>query len=397
MTFLFWLSLITIFYTYAGYPLAIAALARLRPRPWLRQAWPVTAHPPLSIVMAVHNGGTQLQSKLDHLLELDPTLVHEVIVVSDGSTDRTSNILALASDARLKPLVLRDQVGKAAAVNRGIAMAAGEILLFVDLRPRITDGALASLLANFADPQVGCVAGELVLNTEGHDPTVSAVSELYWRYEQWIRNCEAAVDSPVGVYGGFYAVRRSLATQAPPGLILDDMFQPLCVIRQGYRSVLDRSAEVVDMWPPQAAGEFKRKVRTLAGNFQLLALAPWLITLQNRLLFQLLSHKLLRLAVPWLLALLLLSTLFLGSHSASFRGFAFLQILFWAMAAAALRWRLPGLQRIAAPASALLLLNAAAVAGLYTYLFTPGPLWKIWSPTPHALLDTPATVARNPQ
>jgi cellulose synthase/poly-beta-1,6-N-acetylglucosamine synthase-like glycosyltransferase len=318
-------------------------------------------------------------------------------VVSDGSTDATASILGQRNDLRLRPIILPRQSGKAAALNPGIEAATGEIILFVDIRPRISPGALDALLANFADPSVGCVAGELLLKTPGHDATTSAVSGLYWRYEQGIRNCEAAVDSPVGVYGGFYAIRRVLATANPPGVILDDMFQPLSIIRQGYRSVLERTAFVTDTWPASTAGEFNRKVRTLAGNFQLIAMAPWLLTPRNRLLVQLVSHKLLRLVVPYLFALLLITSAVLGAsnlgalnvglarpipYAFAFALFGLMQTAFWFMAALSLRVRIPVLGRIAAPAGALLVLNAAAVAGLYTFLFTRGPLWKIWSPTP---------------
>lgn len=378
----FWISLATIVYTYAGYPILIAAAARVAARPWKRAPWPLEKSPaPISVVMAVHNGAAMLPEQLRHLLALEPDLVREVIVVSDGSTDATAEILAQTSDSRLRTFIHAEQGGKVVALNRGIAEATGEILLFVDIRPRVGSGALASLLANFADPAVGCVAGELVLSQEGHDATASAVSGLYWRYEQWIRNCEAAVESPVGVYGGFYAIRRSLATPAPAGLILDDMFQPLSIIRQGYRSVLDRQAIVTDRWPSKATGEFSRKVRTLAGNFQLIAEAPWILSPANRVVFQLISHKLMRLAVPYFFVLLLISSAALGRTSVVMAGFALAQLLFWAMAALAIRRRVPVVQRIAAPASALLVLNVAAVVGLYTFLFTRGPLWRIWSPT----------------
>ncbi len=379
---LFWGSLALVLYTYAGYPLAIALLARLRPRPWLRAPWPVHRSAPVSIVMAVHNGAAVLAGKLDQLLALSPDLVRELIVVSDGSTDDTALLLAHRRHPRLRSIQLELQVGKAAALNHGMAAALGEILLFIDIRPRMGEGALTALLSNFADPNVGCVAGELRLSSEGHEATASAVSGLYWRYEQWIRNCEAAWDSPVGVYGGFYAIRRSLASNYPPGIILDDMFQPLSILRKGYRSVLDRTALVTDTWPGKTTGEYTRKVRTLAGNFQLLSAAPWLLTPKNRVLWQLVSHKLLRLSVPYCFAVLLVTSFFLGLNSTAFTCFAALQIAFWLMALAALRIRIPLLNRLATPASALLVLNAAAVGGLYKFLFTRGPLWKIWSATP---------------
>jgi cellulose synthase/poly-beta-1,6-N-acetylglucosamine synthase-like glycosyltransferase len=347
----------------------------LSSKPWLRDQRVRT----LSVVMAVHNGARLLREQIAHLLWLDPKYVREVIIVSDGSNDGTEEILGGALDARVRPIILREQGGKAAALNHGIAAASSEILLFIDIRPRVVEGAVAELVSNFADPKVGCVAGELLLNTEGHDAASSAVSGVYWKYEQWIRNCEAAYDSPVGVYGGFYAIRRELATVFPAGIILDDMFQPLAIVRQGYRSVLDRSACVVDRWPDKVAGEFQRKVRTLAGNYQLVAQAPWVLGFGNRLWFQLVSHKLMRLVVPYLFVVLLLTATWLGVDSVGWRWIAAAQWIFWLAALLALRMKLPVIHRVAAPASALLVLNVAAVAGLYKFLFTAGPLWKIWS------------------
>jgi cellulose synthase/poly-beta-1,6-N-acetylglucosamine synthase-like glycosyltransferase len=334
-----------------------------------------------------------LSAQIQHLLTLDPDLVREVLVVSDGSTDASAAILRQLANPRLRVHLLEQQAGKAAALNHLLEHATGEILLFVDIRPRIEPGAVAALLSNFADPRVGCVAGELRLASDGLDATTSAVSGLYWRYEQWIRTCEAAFDSPVGVYGGFYAVRRALVTSAPTGLILDDMFQPLAIIRQGFRSVIDRSAQVSDRWPAETRNEFQRKVRTLAGNFQLLAVAPWVLLPRNRVLFQLVSHKLMRLFVPWLLMALLLSALVLARHSFTFAIAAALQILFWLMAATALKRPIPLVQQIARPASALLILNAAAVAGLFRFLFSRRPLWQTWIPTavPSRTLDPTPT------
>lgn len=385
MSIVFWLSFAVIAYTYVGYPAIMFLLARFAAHPWRKAAF----NTPVSVVMAVHNGAARLPEQIEHLVSLDPERVCEVIIVSDGSTDGTAEILSKTLDPRLRSIILPEQGGKAVALNHGIAAANGEILLFIDIRPKVAPGALAELMSNFADPTVGCVAGELLLNTDGHDATSSAVSGVYWRYEQWIRNCEAAFDSPVGVYGGFYAARRSLVQPFPPGTILDDMFQPLTILRQGYRSVLDRSAIVTDTWPGRAAGEFQRKVRTLAGNFQLVSLAPWILSFRNRVLFQLISHKLLRLVVPYFFLLLLISASWLGVNSGVWRLIALAQWAFWIAALAALRVRLPVVHRFAAAASALLVLNAAAIAGLYKFLFTDGPLWKIWSPTAHA--TEPAT------
>ena len=372
------LSLAGVIYTYLAYPVMIWMLALLRPRPW--RVGPIT--PSVSVVLAVHNGAALLPRKLQDLLALDYSNIKEIIVVSDGSTDGTAELLASQKHPLLTTIILEKHGGKAVAVNAGVAEVTADIILFVDIRPEIAPGAIQHLVSNFADPKVGCVAGELVLRQEGHDNASAAVGGLYWRYEQWIRTCEAGIDSPVGVYGGFYAIRRELAVELPAGLILDDMFQPLSIIRQGYRSVLDAHAYVYDTWPKKMAGEFDRKVRTLAGNFQLFQLAPWTLTTQNRVLFQLVSHKVMRLFAPYLLVLLLASALALSGGSAICAALASFQAVALVLAIVGLRYRIPVLHRLAAPASALLVLNAAAIVGLYRFLFTRGSLWKIWKTSP---------------
>lgn len=375
MKIVFCVSLIGIFYVYGVYPVAMWLLARLHPRPW--KATPIT--PSVSIVLAVHNVVLLLPRKIQNLLAIDYPNIKEIIIVSDGSTDGTAELLAHQRSSLIKTIVLREHVGKAVAVNAGVAQATADLILFVDIRQEIVPGALQQLVRNFTDPKVGCVAGELTLCREGHDDASAAVGGLYWRYEQWIRKCEAAFDSPVGVCGCFYAVRRELVVPQPAGIILDDMFQPLSIIRQGYRSVLDPQAHVYDKWPETLTGEFQRKVRTLAGNLQLFQLAPWTLTPQNRVLFQLVSHKVMRLIVPYLLVLLLISAVFLAAGSLLYAAFAILQILGWSVAILGLRYQIPVLRRIVAPVSALLVLNAAAIVGFYQFLFARGPLWKIWN------------------
>lgn len=391
-----WMALGVVAYTYAGYPLLIALLARLRPRPWRRE--PVAL--PVTIVMAVHNGATLLPWKLEHLLGLEPALVREVIVVSDGSTDDTAALLRRSIDPRLKPIVLDQHVGKATALNRALEHATGELVLFVDIRPRLEPGALAALAANFADATVGCAAGELIVQpSNAGDAAAASVGGLYWRYEQAIRNAEAAVDSPVGVYGGFYMARRSLLRPLPDGLILDDMFQPLAIIRQGFRSIVDRSALVIDTWPARTGAEFSRKVRTLAGNFQLMGLAPWILSPSNRVWFQLVSHKLLRLIIPYLLVFLLIGSAVLAwqTGSAGWSTLALLQAIFWTAAAVSLVVPQNRLLRRLAPAGALLVLNAAAVAGLWRALFTRGPLWKTWVATAPVVAHAGTTYLQEPE
>jgi hypothetical protein len=156
--------------------------------------------------------------------------------------------------------------------------------------------------------------------------------------------------------------------------------------------VVDLKAYVYDSWPKTSGAEFNRKVRTLAGNFQLFQLQPWLLTPQNPVLFQLVSHKIMRLVVPYLFVLLMVTSIALSRTSRIFALFAVLQLIGWFIASISLWFSIPGVKRIGAAASALLVLNAAAVVGLYKFLFTRGPLWKIWKPGKSADLGA----ARNP-
>jgi biofilm PGA synthesis N-glycosyltransferase PgaC len=372
----FWGAICLTLYTYVGYPIWVCLRSRLWSRPW-QQAQVL---PTVSVILAVHNGSILLRRKIKQLLALDyPRDRIEFIVVSDGSTDSTNRILR--DTQFIRAVICAERCGKAAALNLGMQSATGEILLFLDVRPRLESTSLRRLLSNFADPKVGCVAGEVVLIDDGHDPATKALGGLYWRYEKWIRHCESKVDSLLGVYGGFYAVRRELASMLPEDTVLDDMLMPLSVVRQGYRSVLDVRAVVYDLWPRSFRDEFRRKVRTLAGNFQLLQLAPWLLSRDNRVRFEFVSHKLFRLLVPLLLFALLGSSAMLAVHSRLYGALLITQLLLYMVAALGTGCGLPILVRMSGVARAFCLMNIAVVVGFYKFLFTRGPLWKIWIPT----------------
>lgn len=390
----FWISLFVILYTYAGYPLLIWLLARLRPKPWT--AKPI--NPSVSIVLAVHNGIALLGDKIQHLLGLDYPNIREIIIVSDGSTDGTAELLSYEADPRFKSIVLSEHAGKAVAVNAGASAATGEIVVFVDIRPEIAPGSIQQLISNFADPTVGCANGELSVRKGEKGGASAAIGGLYWRYENWIRKCECSYWSPVGVYGGYYAVRRELLEQQPAGMILDDMFQPLSIVRKGFRVVLDPKAHVYDRWPDTIGREFNRKVRTLAGNFQLFQMMPWTLTPRNPLFFQLVSHKLMRLVVPYMLFALLISTLALSRNSHLYAAAAVFQILGITVASVGMRYRIPVLHRVAGPLGALFVLNLAAIVGLYKFLVTRGPLWKIWTaaPAPPSRFPRDSSFSRSP-
>jgi cellulose synthase/poly-beta-1,6-N-acetylglucosamine synthase-like glycosyltransferase len=336
MALLFWLALALIIYVYAGYPLVLAVWARLRPKPWCRSddAWP-----PVSIVLAARDEASRLAGRLDNLFALDyPADRLEIVIVSDGSTDRTAAVAAPYMGVPGRPRVrLLEQPadGKAAALNAGVAAACHDILVFADARQRFAHDAVKRLVANFADPHVGGVSGELVLDCEVGATSSSVANEVgtYWRYEKWLRARETAVDSMLGATGAIYALRRSAWRPLPPGTILDDVLAPMRAVLDGWRIVFDGSARAFDETPRNAAAEVRRKTRTLAGNWQLLAREPRvLVPGLNRTWFQYWSHKVGRLLVPFALAALFVSSLALAGRSALYLLAVALQVIFFALA-----------------------------------------------------------------
>ena len=303
MKLIFWSSLAVIAYVYVGYPLLLAAwsrLARRSPRRLPIEA--VTSWPSISIVLAARNEAGRLPGRLTNLLTIPYRGRREIIVVSDGSTDDTAEVVRLFGD-RVRLLEV-PAGGKPLALNAGVAVATGELLVFADARQEFSTDALQHLAANFADPQVGGVTGELVLDAEQTttDSTVGDGVGLYWRYEKWLRRHESDVWSTLGATGAVYALRRRLWRPLPEGTLLDDVLAPMRVVLGGHRIVFEEEARAFDRASADAEAESRRKVRTLAGNYQILTQEPrLLVPVVNPVWLQYMSHKVGRLFVPWAL------------------------------------------------------------------------------------------------
>lgn len=350
----FWISALVVFYTYAGYPIYL----------YIRQVWraqPVYKADDLkfvSIIIAVRNEEAYLERKIQLLERLNyPRSRCEIIVASDGSSDGTNEILEKNASELFHPVVLTEHRGKAAALNEAVKRSSGEILVFMDARQALHPDSLRNLVRSFADTEVGCVSGELMLGsaqqTQGSDPG------LYWRVEKLVRKLESQTGSVIGATGALYAVRRELVPILPVGTILDDVYIPMHVIRAGRRVIFESSAIAWDEPSTTQRHELRRKVRTLMGNYQLLRLAPWIITPQNPMRFEFISHKLLRLLVPFALIALLVTSAVLPIGI--FRLALFAQVAFYLLAILAPFIRL----RAARAAFTFLMLNlAAAIAFL---------------------------------
>jgi cellulose synthase/poly-beta-1,6-N-acetylglucosamine synthase-like glycosyltransferase len=336
MAAIFWASTLVIFYVYLGYPLLLAIRSASAARPVRRAAPGADWLPSVSVVLAVHNEALRLPGRLTNLLEQDYPAPLDIVVVSDGSTDDPRRAVeTVAGRVRLIELA---RGGKAAALNAGVAAAHGEIVVFADARQRFAPDAVRQLVSSFADPAVGAASGELVLDSEGTPSSApSTVADgvgLYWRYEKWLRRQESRLDSTLGATGAIYAIRRALWSPLPPETLLDDVLTPMRIVLGGRRAVFNERAQAFDCAAPDGAAEMRRKTRTLAGNYQILALEPRLIVpFVNRVWWQYVSHKLGRLVVPWALLGALASSAFLAPGSWVYAVALILQLGFYGLAA----------------------------------------------------------------
>lgn len=318
MEILFWTSAFVIAYVYVGYPALIGTWARLAPRPVRKTGFAPDAWPSISIVIAARNEAARLPARIDNLLRLPFAGRREIIIVSDGSTDGTSEALAQYRERGDVRLIEVPAGGKPLALNAGVAAAGGEIVVFADARQRFSEQALSALVQNFSDPTVGGATGELILDCESGDST-STIGDgvgAYWKYEKWLRRNEGAVWSTLGATGAIYALRRSLWQPLPAETLLDDVLAPMRAVLGGSRIVFEEDATAEDRTAADAAAEARRKRRTLAGNYQILAQEPrLLVPFANPVWLQYMSHKVGRLVVPWaLIAVFVTSAALAATH-----------------------------------------------------------------------------------
>jgi cellulose synthase/poly-beta-1,6-N-acetylglucosamine synthase-like glycosyltransferase len=296
------------------------------------------------------------------------------VVVSDGSTDRTDAILREhAKDPQVQLVLNQLSRGKASGLNDAIAVAAGDVIVLTDVRQRIESAALRLMMENFADPQVGCVSGALMLGDPDRGEAEKGMG-LYWRVEKKIRELESESGSVIGATGAFYAVRRELLVPVPEGTILDDVYIPMHVVKQNKRVIFEPRSMAWDIPNLGTGREFARKVRTLSGNYQLVQLAPWLLKSENPVRFEFVSHKLLRLAVPFALTTLLVASISLSGPL--YRFALLLQLVFYGLGLLAfLRLNRGPLARMSDAALTFVVLNGAAAVAFVNFMIGRKAVW----------------------
>ncbi|MSU80523.1 MAG: glycosyltransferase [Gemmataceae bacterium] len=318
-------------------------------------------------MLSVHNEEADLARRLTELLSQgrNAGVSGEIILISDGSTDGSVAVAESFASQGVRVIAQASKQGKAAALTVGAAIATGDVLVFADARQRWADDALARLLDNFADPEVGAASSDLVLESA---PGVLAGVGLYWRFEKWMRKRESRLGSQVGVTGAISAGRRTLFTPIPPGTLLDDVYWPMHVALKGYRVVHDDRTLAYDRLPDNPCDEFRRKVRTLAGNFQLLTLLPIaaFLPIRNPVWWQWLSHKLCRLAVPWVLLGALVSNIFLNGDLLTIC--LGVQCVGYALGALGMIPAIGKRSRVLSAGASFLVLNAAAWLAFWVWI-----------------------------
>ena len=363
MTVLFWISALIAGYVYVGYPCLLAVWARIadrRPRaiPFTDGNWPSIA-----IVIAARNEAHRLPARVANLLQQDYPGPREIVVVSDGSTDNPG--AALAAFGPAVRLIEVAAGGKPLALNAGVAASTAEVLVFADARQRFAPGSLTALVSNLSDPSVGGATGELVLDCEQQDSdtTVGEGIGLYWKYEKSMRRNESRIWSTLGATGAIYALRRACWTPLPAATLLDDVLEPMRAVLAGCRIVFEERAIAYDRASVDAAAESRRKTRTLAGNYQILAQEPrLLLPFVNPVWLQYVSHKVGRLIVPWALLGLFVGSLALAPANVLAALVLAAQGVFYGLAIAGAMFE--ARERFARIAFTFVMMNFSAIAGL---------------------------------
>lgn len=374
MKIVFWLSLISIFYAYLGYPILLYAINKMAGLSDRLNEYENGYEPKISIIMPVFNEEAIIEKKIENLRQLNyPEDKFEVLIVSDASTDRTREIVQKKLDPVVKYFELPKRSGKVAALNFGLKEAKNEIIVFTDASIMLDPDALKNIIINFQDENIGCISGEDHIHESGGEG-------LYGRYELFLRNLESKVHSIVGASGSFYAQRKELCSAFKEGMA-PDFLSVLATVEKGYRAVTEPSAFGIMTSLKSSSDEFNRKVRTLVRGMSAMFYKKNLLNpLKYGLFsFELLSHKIMRWLVPFFLISLLLSNLFLLDSSIYLLAFI-TQVIFYLLAVSSMSKIINIHEKIYVKVPLYFIaVNAAILFAWVKYL--SGTKQEIWNPT----------------
>lgn len=373
---LFGISLTALFYTYIGYPLLVYLVSLVRPRRVKRE----NIEPSVTIIITAYNEEKDIYAKLENTLEIEyPKAKLEILVASDGSTDKTDEIVKTFASRGVKLFRQEGRVGKTTTQNNAVEQATGEIILFSDATTMYPPNVLREILPSFADETVGCVAGKLIY-VDSSQTTIGKGAKSYWNYETFLKESESRACSLIGASGCLYAVRKN-AYKPMYAEACSDFLIATIMYEQGLRTVYEPNAICTEETNNQSNKEMRMRVRVISQTFTDL----W----RNRKMMnplrsgfyaiELFSHKLLRYAVPLFLILIFFSNAYLAFYSTIFETFFLLQAGFYAMALIAWFFEKNGFRLgILAIPLYFSLANLASLIGFYKFI--TGERYARWEP-----------------
>lgn len=302
---IFWISVITVAFSYFGYPLAIMLLAVFFRRPHSK----TDTKPYVSLVIPAHNEEKVISDKLKNALLLDyPADKLEILLILDGCVDRTKEIAGHFTDQRITVIEQDPRRGKMAALNMAVPMAKGEIIVFTDANSMYGEDAVKKIVRNFADENVGCVCGELKYRNES---LVGEGEDLYWKYEKLIKTSESQLGSLLVANGSIYAIRKKLFSPVEETLA-DDFVVPMVIAKKGYDLVYEPEAIATEKTAANTREGINQKARIISQGLKAsFAIGIVIFSSGPLRVFQFLFHKLFRWLVPLFLVIIFSANLFL--------------------------------------------------------------------------------------
>ncbi|QDT97294.1 glycosyltransferase family 2 protein [Gimesia aquarii] len=374
MEFLFWTSLSLIVYSYVGYPLIVWFLSRRRRQNNLNQSIEekktidANSLPSVTVVIAAYREESVILERLNNLAKIDyPSDKFEVLIGCDGNLDLTGELVSTYDDDRIRLIQFEKRRGKASVLNDCVPEAKGEIIVFSDANTKMDPQCIKQLVKHFQDEDTGCVCGQLILEDAVAGNNVDGI---YWKYENFLKQCETKLGAVLGVNGALYALRKELYTPIPPELINDDFLIGMRVHLAGQRVIYEKSAFATEETAPSVQAEFQRRVRIGTGGFQCLKhLKGLLHPKYGYIAFAFWSHKVLRWFCPVFMLIALLTNIYLFNYE-FYQSTLILQELFYLSALIGIHFVIRGRHsKIFRIPGMFVQMNFALAIGLFRCLF----------------------------
>ena len=376
---LFWISVLMIFYAYLGYPILLWIISGFKNSQ--RKTELKRFEPKVSLLISVYNEESVIEDKILNSLTLDyPKNLFEIVVISDGSNDRTH---AIAAGYASKGVFLRHyegRSGKTACLNKAVPLAKGDIIVFSDANSKYDKAAIKRLVNNFIDETIGFVTGTTKYISNDGERILDSIG-AYSRIEQFTKRLESKIGSCVGADGAIFAIRKHLY-RSLKDFDINDFVVPLNIIKQGFRGVFEEEAFCMEKTAKSTKGEFNRQVRITNRTIRAIV--------NNRKLFnpfefgifsfQLLSHKVCKLMVPFFMLLFFFTNLLLIRDSFLYIFILGIQVFVYLASMLKDLWqRSKGINRLISMFHTFTIINMAILWGWVKYL--KGETYVTWTTT----------------